>query len=114
MLSSKSIALFIIIGLILGFSGTALAADAGKININTATAEELTQLKGVGEAIAAKIVAYREENGPFSSPEDLMNVKGIGPKILSDNMDMITVGDVAGQVAPNVEETPEAAPPAKK
>jgi len=56
------------------------AAEVQKININTASAEELAQLKGIGPSHAAKIVAYREKNGPFKMPEDLMQVSGIGQK----------------------------------
>ena len=49
-----------------------------KLNINTATAEELMKLPGLGEALSRAIVAYREENGAFSSVEDIMEVDGIG------------------------------------
>ena len=51
----------------------------GLISINTATAEQLTSLDGVGQATANAIVAHREANGPFATPEALMEVKGIGP-----------------------------------
>jgi competence protein ComEA len=85
--------LMTVIGLVLGFSGFVFAADdTVKININTASADELTQLKGVGPKLAAGIVAYREANGPFKTVEDIVNVKGIGPKILADNAAMLTVG----------------------
>lgn len=50
------------------------------VNINQATAAELDSLPGVGPATAQKIVDDRETNGPFSTPEDLMRVPGIGPK----------------------------------
>ena len=49
-----------------------------KLNINTATAEELTKLPGIGPALSQAIVEYREENGNFSSIEDIMKVSGIG------------------------------------
>lgn len=52
------------------------------IRINTATAEEFDTLPGIGPALAARIIAYREENGPFASVDDLMHVKGIGPKLM--------------------------------
>ena len=51
---------------------------AEKISINTATAEELCSLPGIGESTALKIILYREEEGMFQTLEELMNVKGIG------------------------------------
>ncbi len=71
--------------------GAVWAAEEGKININTAPAEELMKLQGVGEAIAARIVAYREKNGPFEKPEDIMKVKGIGEKTFTKIKERITV-----------------------
>lgn len=52
--------------------------DVLKVNINTATSEELQRLPGVGESIANRILTYRKENGKFSAIEDLKNVSGIG------------------------------------
>ena len=63
------------------------------ININTATAEELQSLPGIGEARAKAIVDYRAEHGPFTYVEDLRAVSGIGEGILADLMDYITVGE---------------------
>ena len=60
-------------------AGSASAAPT-LVNINTATSEELQGLSGVGEATAAAIIEDRQANGPFSSPEDLMRVSGIGEK----------------------------------
>ena len=71
---------------------TPAMSENGRININTATAGELVQLKGIGPAYADRIVAYREANGDFKQAEDLMKVEGIGPKTLSANRDRITVG----------------------
>jgi competence protein ComEA len=51
--------------------------------VNTATAVELDALPGVGSVTAAAIVAYRREHGPFQSPEDLLNVRGIAEKKLA-------------------------------
>ena len=67
------------------------AAEAGKININSASAEELAQLKGIGPSHAAKIVAYREKNGPFKMPEDIMQVSGIGQKTFEANQESIII-----------------------
>ena len=54
------------------------AAQAQMVNINRASSEELQTLRGVGPALAARIVNYREENGTFETLEDLQGVKGIG------------------------------------
>ena len=51
----------------------------GLVNINRATAAELEKLPGVGPSTAQAIIDYRNSHGPFASPEDLLNVKGIGP-----------------------------------
>lgn len=55
------------------------------LDINRASAEELTQLKGIGPKRAEAIVRYRESHGPFASPEDLLAVPGVGPTLLRDN-----------------------------
>lgn len=68
-------------------------AHSFPININTATAEELQALPGIGESRAEAIVAYREEHGPFTYVEDLRAVSGIGEGILTNIMDYITVGE---------------------
>ncbi|MBR6705839.1 MAG: ComEA family DNA-binding protein [Clostridia bacterium] len=54
----------------------------GPIDPNTASVRELMQIPGIGQKTAEAIVAEREQNGPFLFPEDLMSVKGIGPKKL--------------------------------
>ncbi len=78
--------------LFLGGAHLAAAQEAGKININTASVEELMTLRGIGEVIAKAIVAYREQNGPFKTVDDLVAVRGIGEKTLSSLRDKITVG----------------------
>ena len=67
------------------------AQNVEKININKASVSELMKLKQVGQAYAEKIVAYREKNGPFENPEDIMKVKGIGTKTYELNKDRIVV-----------------------
>ena len=62
-----------------------------RLDLNSAGAEELQRLPGIGESLSAAIVADREENGPFSSVEDLLRVPGIGEKRLDAIRDLVTV-----------------------
>ena len=62
-----------------------------KININTATEQELDQLQGIGQSTANKIIKYREENGKFKNIEDIKNVSGIGDAKFDGIRDEITV-----------------------
>jgi competence protein ComEA len=57
-------------------------SDASRININTATSQELQTLRGIGPAMARRIIEYRQTSGGFSTVDDLTNVKGIGEKTL--------------------------------
>ncbi len=67
---------------------------AGPVNINSADAETIAaELDGVGVSKAQAIVAYRDKNGAFASPEDVLNVKGIGLRILNANRNDILVGE---------------------
>lgn len=75
------------------FSGeTAVQESYGKININTATAEELSALQGIGETLSVRIIEYREEHGDFSSIEEIMKVNGIGESKFLSIKDYITIG----------------------
>lgn len=65
--------------------------NGGKINLNTADASTLESLPRVGPALAARILAWREENGRFASVEDLMSVSGIGDKTFAGLKDLVTV-----------------------
>ncbi len=67
------------------------ASSGGPVDLNTATAQQLDTLPGVGPATAAKIIADRTENGPFRTAEDLMRVPGIGAKRFESLKDLVTV-----------------------
>lgn len=87
----KLLAVIIMFGLVFGFNTPVWAENGVKIDINTASVEQLQELKNVGAKTAERIVAYRQANGPFANVDDLTNVKGIGEKILMKNQDRITV-----------------------
>ena len=84
-------ALAIVVTFVMALVPVALAEEAAKVNINKASVADLMELKNIGEKYAERIVAYRDKNGPFKKIEEIMNVKGIGPKILELNKDRITV-----------------------
>jgi comEA protein len=70
------------------------------INLNTATAEQLDSLPGIGAKVAARIIEYRQKNGPFRKIEDLMNVRGIGEKAFLKMKNRLSVGPTK-PAAPN-------------
>ncbi len=72
-----------------------LIAQNVKIDINSATVEQLQNLKYVGPKYAQRIVEYRNSHGPFKKVEDIMNVPGIGTKIFENNKDLIYVSSKA-------------------
>ena len=61
------------------------------VELNRATAEELERLPEIGPSLARRIVAYRDQHGPFRNPEDLQQVPGIGPKTFDALRDFVTV-----------------------
>ena len=63
----------------------------GKVNINTATVEELKTLKGIGEKKAEAIIEYRKQNGSFKNKEELMKVRGIGKKLYESFQERVIV-----------------------
>lgn len=74
-----------------GPAGATAGADDGLIGINTADETALQDLPGVGPVLAARIVAYREENGPFGAIEDLLEVSGIGENTLASLRDLVAL-----------------------
>ena len=87
----KVYCVLIFVALVSFVGGFADAENNAKINVNTATVEELSALKGIGEKKAYSIVEHRKETGPFDSIEDLKDVKGIGDKIFNKIKDLIEV-----------------------
>lgn len=91
--------------LLVGHIAVAAQADAGakragtQVNVNTATAEQLNELPGIGPAMAARIVEHRQKNGPFKKVEDLMNIRGIGEKNFLKLKPLVTVGTPKTSVA---------------
>lgn len=87
----------------LASAGVVLAAGkqapAGKVNINTATAQQLSELPGVGAKLAARIVEYRLKAGGFKTAQELMNVQGVGEKNFARIQPHLTVGDGAAKAA---------------
>jgi competence protein ComEA len=102
---NKSFICATLLALLTGFSISSHAADTkpvkspnvelaaiAQVNINTADAETLTrELKGIGAAKAKAIVEYREAHGPFSSVDELLEVKGIGTSILDKNRAILSL-----------------------
>lgn len=87
----KFLTLCLVVSLVMALAQGLWAQEIEKININKASAVELRQLKRIGPKISQRIVEYREKHGPFEMPEDIIKVKGVGPKTFELNKDRITV-----------------------
>ncbi len=87
----KTAAILIFAALVSFVSNFANAEHSAKVNINTATVEELMSLKGIGEKKAESIVKHREKHGSFSTIDGLKDVKGIGDKVFSKIKDHIAI-----------------------
>ncbi|GIW40220.1 MAG: hypothetical protein KatS3mg076_0797 [Candidatus Binatia bacterium] len=91
----KHLATFLAFCLLALATGVAKAGGQdGKVNVNTASVEELMTLKRIGRVTAERIVAHRNEHGPFRKIEDLLAVRGIGPETLEAFRDQVTVEPV--------------------
>ena len=91
-----TMAVALVVGIVPGLfavEAEKISDDTAKININTASVEELLELKFIGPEFAERIVQYRTEHGPFERVEDIMKVRGIGQKALDANKDIMTVVD---------------------
>jgi competence protein ComEA len=80
-----------IVGATGGVAGAAGAAGGGIVNLNTADSAALETLPGVGPSIAAAIIRYRDDEGPFQRVDDLLAVPGIGPSRLAQLVDQVTL-----------------------
>jgi len=72
-------------------AATATVTATAPVNLNTATAEQLATIPGVGPRMAERIIDYRQKNGGFKKVEDLMNVSGVGEKSFLKMKPLITV-----------------------
>ena len=89
----KHIVMAMVVCILLGLASSGWTAEGtDKVNINSASVEQLSQLRGIGPAIAQRIIDYRDANGNFRSVEDLLNVRGIGVKTFENIKGAITVG----------------------
>ena len=96
MLSMKRLfALCLVAGFMVVLAPTVWAQDvehnAAKININTASVDQLTQLKGIGPEYAERIIEFRESHGTFKAAEDITQIPGVGSKTLEANKDRIVI-----------------------
>jgi competence protein ComEA len=89
-----AVALAVLVVPALAVAGSASKPEpTSKVNLNTANAEQLATLPGVGPALASRIVEYRQKSGAFRSTKDVMNVKGIGEKNFAKIEAWLTVSD---------------------
>jgi competence protein ComEA len=81
-------------------AAAAKPASTAIVNINTASATEIATLPGVGAKMAARIIEYRQKNGPFKKVEELMNVRGIGEKNFLKLKPQLAVGQAKADHEP--------------
>ena len=79
------------VDLLISFIPALSFGEGDRININKAYVKELCKLDRIGKTSAQKIIEYREKNGPFENPKDILKVKGIGTKTYEANKDSICV-----------------------
>ncbi|HEV8722193.1 MAG TPA: helix-hairpin-helix domain-containing protein [Candidatus Binatia bacterium] len=101
----------LLLALAMWFAVTGVAIAV--VNINTATKEELTTLKGVGEKRAQEIIDYRKKNGNFKSVDELEKVPGVGPGLMKQIRSQVTVTGKTSSDKPSDKDTKGKGPEAK-
>lgn len=96
-LVAKTLLIGLVLALVVSPIVSAQATAGGKVNINTASLEELQKLPRIGPQIAQRILDYRKENGSFKRIEDMLKVRGVGEKMFEQLKDLITVGEAANK-----------------
>lgn len=103
--------LIVVLLVCFAFCGSVLAA----VDLNTASAQQLETVKGLGPAKAKAIVEFRTKNGPFKTPEDVMKVPGIKQGVFNKIKTELSVGGKSAAPAPTKASAPSKTPaPAKK
>jgi competence protein ComEA len=92
MIRRAFVGVFAVVLMVAALAAHAAGAEKAPININTASAAELTSIQGIGPAKAQSIIEYREKNGTFKTVDDLKLVRGIGDKMLEQLRPQVTVG----------------------
>jgi competence ComEA-like helix-hairpin-helix protein len=93
-----SLFLILLAGILLSNAGHSLAGNPARpkksplVDINHASVEEIATLPGIGKVIARRIIEFREKNGPFRRPEELLIIRGISEKRLKQILPLITLG----------------------
>ena len=88
---TKFVSLFLIVTL--GTLSAAAGEKVTKVDLNTASIEELVELPRIGPKVAARVIKYREQNGGFQDVDELLHVRGIGEKTMDKLRDLVTVGE---------------------
>ncbi|MBU1457036.1 MAG: helix-hairpin-helix domain-containing protein [Proteobacteria bacterium] len=98
-LAAKTLLIGLVLGVIVSplVSAQATAKAGDKVNINTASLEELQKLPRIGPQIAQRILDFRKENGSFKRIEDMLKVRGVGEKMFDQLKDLITVGEATNK-----------------
>jgi competence protein ComEA len=89
--SNMAVATVATVALMMAWVVPSIIADLRKVCINTSMRDDLMTLIGVGPKMAENIIAYRQQNGPFQKPEEIMKVKGVGMRLYEINQEDIVI-----------------------